>query len=63
MAGVTWNQAIEIVTATFKAGHAVATVWHPGADTDLIPTSWGSARAVVGDVAQYQLSTGEIVKF
>lgn len=60
---MSWADALDKVNATFKAGHKITTVWHPDADTDLIPTSWGSARVQVGEVAQYQLSTGEIVKF
>lgn len=63
MAGVTWGDALEKVNAVFKSGKTIATVWHPDADTDLIPTSWGAARVEVGEVAQYQLSTGETVKF
>lgn len=53
---------MDVIQGRFKSGHAVTNVWHPEPDTDLITTSWGSARVLVGE-PQYQLSTGEIVKF
>ncbi|RQO57041.1 hypothetical protein DBV14_09535 [Variovorax sp. KBW07] len=39
--------------------HQIATVWHPGARGDVVTTEHGNVRVLIGDTAEYQLSTGE----
>ena len=41
--------------------HQIATVWHPAARGDIVTTTHGNVRVLVGDKAEYQLSTGDII--
>lgn len=39
--------------------HQIATVWHPEARGDVVTTAHGNVRVQIGDIAEYQLSTGD----
>lgn len=44
-----------------KPGHIIASVWHPGATSELVDTLHGNVRVLKGE-ARYQLSSGEIIE-
>ena len=39
--------------------HQIATVWHPEARGDVVTTAHGNVRVLIGEKAEYQLSTGD----
>ncbi|WP_093429379.1 hypothetical protein ABL840_05010 [Variovorax sp. NFACC27] len=54
-----WDVVEAEITRRNAIDHQIATVWHPAARGDVIVTALGNVRVAVGEVAEYQLSTGE----
>lgn len=54
-----WEHVEAEIARLNAMDHQIATVWHPAARGEVIPTALGGVRVAVGDVAEYQLTTGE----
>jgi hypothetical protein len=58
-AELAWEKAEAEIMLLNTPTHQIATVWHPEARGDVVTTAHGNVRALIGDTAEYQLSTGE----
>jgi hypothetical protein len=57
--GLDWDKVEAEIVLLNAPGRQIATVWHPSPRGDVVTTAHGNVRALVGDVAEYQLTTGE----
>lgn len=57
--GRSWEAIEAEIVRRHANAHQIATVWHPAPRGEVVSTDRGNVRVLVGDVAEYQLTTGE----
>lgn len=58
---VSWSEVKQMVVDRNRHGHQIASVSHPEPLGDLVETSLGNVRVVVGPES-YTLTTGEVIE-
>lgn len=56
-----WEKVEAEIMLLNAPDHQIATVWHPAARGEIVTTTHGNVRVLVGDKAEYQLTSGDII--
>ncbi|WGT64790.1 hypothetical protein [Variovorax paradoxus] len=59
--GKAWEKVEAEIMLLNAPDHQIATVWHPAARGEIVTTTHGNVRVLVGDKAEYQLTSGDII--